>query len=238
MTSDIGQFLSYEIKKELAERYFGFRKLIEDDKADLEKDILHHQRTVGQKIVWDLNRIYIMLGDEKLIRQFLALTGLEEQLYYDPYILTSATLRARIFAGVKTRGLTAAGRFKHLFMQTYEQLTQDVAVYREKYAELVDNQQTIEEEIKIFYRKNDISTIMGFLRMMDKDSSHSVMEGVPENGFADSLEKRMQVGPPMQVRAVLPQISPLIPLAQIKKELKKLAEEAFRHHPDGFTLPG
>lgn len=238
MTSDIGQFLSYEIKKELAERYFGFRKLIEDDKAELEKDILHHQRTVGQKIVWDLNRIYIMLGDEKLIREFLALTGLEEELYYDPYILTSATLRARIFAGVKTRGLTAAGRFKHLFMQTYEQLTQDVGVYREKYAELIDDQQTIEEEIKIFYRKNDISTIMGFLRMMDKDSSHSVMEGAPENGFAESLEKRMQVSPPVQVRAVLPQISPLIPLAQIKKELKKLAEEAFLHHPDGFALPG
>lgn len=39
MTSDISNFLNYEIKKELADRYFGFRKLIEEDKALLAKDI-------------------------------------------------------------------------------------------------------------------------------------------------------------------------------------------------------
>ncbi|MFH1217702.1 MAG: hypothetical protein V1706_14495 [Pseudomonadota bacterium] len=237
MTSDISQFLSFEIKKELADRYFGFRKLIEDDKADLEKDILHHHRTVGQKIVWDLNRIYIMLNDEKLIRDFLSLTGLEEQFYYDPYILTSPTLRARIFAGVKTKGLTASGRFKYLFMQTYEQLLRDVAKYREKYAELLDDQETIEEEIKIFYRQNDIGTIMGFLRLMDTDTSHGAMEGAPENGFIESMEKKMRLTPPVQVRTEIPQIPPLIPLPQIKKELKKLAEKAFEQHKDGFRLP-
>ena len=70
MTSDISQFLNFEIKKELADRYFGFRKLIEEDKALLEKDIYHHTRTVGQRIVYDLNRIYIMLQDEELIRRF------------------------------------------------------------------------------------------------------------------------------------------------------------------------
>lgn len=238
MTSDISQFLSFEIKKELADRYFGFRKLIEDDKADLEKDILSHHKTVGQKIVWDLNRIYIMLNDEKLISDFLSLTGLEEQLYYDPYILTSPTLRDRIFDGVKTKGLTASGRFTHLFMQTYEQLTQDVARYREKYAELLDDQETIEEEIKIFYRQNDIGTIMGFLRLMDTDSAHGAMEGAPENGFIDSMEKKMRLTPPVQVQTEIPRIPPLIPLPQIKKELKKLAKEAFDKHRDGFRLPG
>lgn len=236
MSSDISQFLSYEIKKELADRYFGFRKLIEDNKADLEKDILHHHRTVGQKIVWDLNRIYIMLNNEELIREFLSLTGLEEQFYYDPYILVSPTLRQRIFDGAKTRGLTASGRFKHLFMATYEQLTQDVAKYREKYAELLDDQETIEEEIKIFYRQNDIGTIMGFLRLMDADGSHGALEGAPENGFVESMEKKMRLTPPVQVQMEIPLIPPLIPLPQIKKELKKLAEEAFRQHEDGFQL--
>ena len=35
MEHDIAKVLSYEIKKELADRYFGFRKIIEDDKEDL-----------------------------------------------------------------------------------------------------------------------------------------------------------------------------------------------------------
>jgi hypothetical protein len=233
MPADISQFLNYEIKKELADRYFGFRKLIEEDKADLEKDICQHARTVGQRIVFDLNRIYIMLQDEELIHRFLELTGLEEKFYYDPYILTSPTLRRRIFAGVKARGLTAAGRFKYLFMQTYEQLTQDVETYREKYMELVNAQETIEEEIKIFYRQNDISTIMGFLRTMDAVESCG-LEGAIDTGLSECIERKMRVAPPVQVCFELPQIPPLIPLPQIKKSLKKLAETAFPRHKDGF----
>lgn len=237
MTSDISQFLNFEIKKELADRYFGFRRLIEEDKAHLLKDIYHHTRTVGQRIVFDLNRIYIMLQDEELIRRFLHVTGLEEKVYYDPYILTSPTLRARIFAGVKTRGLTASGRFKHLFMATYDQLVQDVAAYREKYAELVDDQETIEEEIKIFYRQNDISTIMSFLRTMDAAGSDSNIEGAIDTGLSDHLERSMRVLPPVKVSGEIPFIPPLVPLPQIKRELKKLAEAAFPLHEDGFQLP-
>jgi hypothetical protein len=237
MTSDISQFLNFEIKKELADRYFGFRKLIEQDKAELEKDIYRCNRTVGQRIVYDLNRIYIMLQDEELIRRFLDLTGLEEKFYYDPYILTSPTLRQRIFAGVKTRGLTAAGRFKHLFMLIYEQLSTDVENYREKYAELLDSQETIEEEIKIFYRQNDISTIMGFLRTMDSGATSGAMEGAIDTGFSDYIDKKMRLAPPVQVGRELPAIPPLVPLTQIKRELKKLAEAAFPLHRQGFQLP-
>lgn len=237
MTSDISQFLNYEIKKELADRYFGFRKLIEEDKVHLEKDIYHHTRTVGQRIVFDLNRIYIMLQNEELIRRFLEITGLEEKFYYDPYILTSPTLRNRIFAGVKTWGITASGRFKHLFMETYEQLTHDVAAYREKYAELVEDQETIEEEIKIFYRKNDISTIMGFLRAMDAVDTGGNMAGAIDTGFSEYIDRKMRMAPPVQVSIEIPPIPPLVPLPQIKKDLKKLAETAFPLHKDGFQLP-
>jgi len=237
MTSDISQFLNYEIKKELADRYFGFRKLIEQDKALLAEDIQHHHRTVGQRIVFDLNRIYIMLQDEELIEIFIQLAGLTKKFYYDPYILTSTTLRTRIFAGVKTWGLTASGRFKHLFMATYEQLVADVTEYREKYAELVDDQETIEEEIKIFCRKHDICTIMGFLRAMDSAGTHDTLEGALDTGLSEHFEQKMRVCPPAKVCLEIPLIPPLVPAPQIKKELKKLAEAAFHLHKDGFQLP-
>lgn len=238
MTADISQFLNYEIKKELADRYFGFRKLIEDDKELLEHDIYLHNRTVGQRIVYDLNRIYILLQNEELIQEFLEITGLEEKIYFDPYILTSPTLRARVFEGVKSRGLTAGGRFKRLIMETYEQLVTDVQEYREKYEELLESQETIEEEIKIFTRQNDIGTIMGFLRNMDGHfESGGVMQGALETGFSESIEKKLRLTPPVQVALEIPVVPPLIPLPQIKKNLKKLAEQAFALHNDGFRLP-
>lgn len=237
MESDITQFLSYEIKKELAERYFGFRKLIEEDKNALEKDLRHSKQTIGNKIVLDLSRLYILLQDESLIDQFLNLTGLGEKFFYDPYILTSPTIRAKVFSGVKAKGLTASGRFKKLLMCLYEALIKDIEEYRERLTELIDSQETIEEEIKIFYRSNDISSIMGFLRNIDGDkSTHGSLEGGLRSGFSESLENKMKVSPPPMVIEELPILPPLTPLPQIKKEIKKLAEQAFKLHKDSFFM--
>ena len=163
-----------------------------------------------------------------MIRLFLQLAGLGERFFFDPYILTSPTIRARVFDGVRTRGLTAAGRFKNMLADTYEALESDVAEYRSKLAALVDSQEVIEEEIKIFYRKNDIGAIMGFLRAMDSGAgSSSGIEGGLVSGYAESMEKKMRVMPPPAVEDDLPILPPLTPLSQIKKELKKLAEVAF-----------
>lgn len=235
MESDITGFLSYEIKKELADRYFGFRKLIEEDKGSLEQDIRHSSQTIGNRIVIDLTRIYILLKEDSLILQFLEISGLGEKFFYDPYIPTSTTIRARVFKGVKAKGLTVSGRFKNLLMCLYEALAIDVEKYREKLAELIDSQETIEEEIKLFYKKNDISTIMGFLRAIDGDQTTlGSLEGGMTNGFSESLEKKMRVFPPAKVIDELPILPQLTPLPQIKKEIKKLAEQALQLHTDMF----
>jgi hypothetical protein len=237
MESDITKFLSYEIKKELAERYFGFRKLIEEDKDTLKKDLRHSNQTIGNRIVLDLSRLYILLQDESLIDQFLNLTGLGEKFFYDPYILTSPTIRARVFSGVKAKGLTASGRFKNLLMCLYEALIKDIEEYRERLTELIDSQKTIEEEIKIFSQNNDIGSIIGFLRNIDGDkSTHGSLEGGISSGFSESLENKMKVPPPPRVIEELPILPPLTPLPQIKKEIKKLAEQAFKLHKNGFSM--
>jgi len=237
MESDITKFLSYEIKKELADRYFGFRKLIEEDKDTLEKDLRHSNQTIGNRIVLDLSRLYILLQDEALIDQFLNLTGLGEKFFYDPYILTSPTIKARVFSGVKAKGLTASGRFKNLLMCLYEALIIDIEEYRERLTELIDSQAIIEEEIKIFYQNNDLSSIMGFLRNIDGDkSTHGSLEGGLRSGFSESIENKMKIPPPPRVIEELPVLPPLAPLPQIKKEIKKLAEQAFKLHEDRFSL--
>jgi len=235
MGSDITEFLSYEIKKELADRYFGFRKLIEEDKGNLEQDLRHSSQTIGNRIVIDLTRIYILLQDDNLISQFLEVSGLGEKFFYDPYIPTSPTLRAKVFMGVKARGLTTSGRFKNLLMCLYETLAVDIEEYRQRLTELIDSQEAIEEEIKLFYKKNDISTIMGFLRAIDGDqTTHGSLQGELTNGFSERLEKKMRVMPPIKVVDELPIIPPITPLPQIKKKIKKLAEQALKLHSDKF----
>jgi len=235
MDIDISKVMTYEIKKELADRYFGFRKLIEEDKTELVRAIRKQNITTEQSIVTDLARIYTILKEPELIETFLQLSGLEKAIFYDEYMTSSPTIRSRIFAGVKARGLTRTGRFKNLFLGCYERLVYHVDTYREKFDQLLEDRELIREEIEVFYRKNDIESILGFLRSLDDPGDHA-LSGPPQGFGADRLKSKMEVVPPPPVESSLPIFPPLVPLPQVRGQLKKLAEQALLHHPDGFEL--
>ncbi|MDT8334857.1 MAG: hypothetical protein RQ753_04095 [Desulfurivibrionaceae bacterium] len=235
MDIDISKVMTYEIRKEMAERYFGFRKLIEEDKAALAKAIRRQTITVEQTVCIDLVRIYTMLKDRRLIDRFLAISGLEEALFYDEYVVSSPTIRAKIFAGIKAGGLTRSGRFTRLLLGCYELLVDHVGRYREKFGELLEERELIKEEIELFYRKNDIDTILGFLRSLDGQGNEMLAAPLPVGG-ARILKEKMEVLPPAPVESHLPLFPPLVPMPGIRKELKKLAQQALKEHPHGFVL--
>src|SRR5210317_1416888 len=126
MKPNVEDFLAVELKREIAERYFGFRKMIEEDTLDLNEKIKYQLSILEKRISYELIRIYILLTDEKLIHEFMELTGWEERLFYDPYITESPTIRKKVFKGMKIRGLTKAGRYKNLLFDTYSRLVSHV----------------------------------------------------------------------------------------------------------------
>jgi hypothetical protein len=219
----------------MADRYFGFRKLIEEDKEALAKAIRQQNLTIEQKICLDLARIYTILKDRDLIERFLVISGLGEAVFYDEYMTTSPTIRARIFAGIRARGLTRAGRFTKLFLGCYEILVEHVGLYREKFSELLEERDLINEEVEVFYRKNDLGSMLSFLSSLD-DHGDQILAGPPQTGGAEILKKKMTVQGPAPVEDYLPIFPPLVPMPGIRSELKKLAGQAMKGHPDGFAL--
>jgi hypothetical protein len=227
---NIHEVLAYEIKKEIADRYFGFRKLIEDDKLDFAEKTRQYSFILEKRISFDLIRIYIVLKEEALIHRFLALTGLPPDLFYDPYLTQSDTIRQRVFSGVRIHGLTHAGRFKNMVFDCYERLEVHVAEYRTKFAELEKYRKDINEEIKTFYRKNDLGSIMGFLKTLGDPDKAGSMEGGMEMGMAQSMEAKMRIEPQLPPEHYLPVIQSLPPMASIKGELKTIIRAAYEKH--------
>ena len=86
---DMDEMLSLEIKKEIADRYFGFRKMIEDDSRQYDQHLLEAQRQLENEVGFDLVRLYILLGRESMIHDFFRLTGLRDPMFLDPYLLQS-----------------------------------------------------------------------------------------------------------------------------------------------------
>jgi len=230
MKPNVEDVLAVELKREIAQRYFGFRKMIEEDTLDLMEKIKYQLSILEKRISYEIIRIYILLQDEKLIHQFMELTGWEEKLFYDPYITESPTIREKVFKGIKIRGLTKAGRFKNLLFDAYERLVAHVDQYRQNLEEIETSRETINAEIELFYRKNDIGNIMGFLRAMEGVGSEDSMGVTPDTGSVETFEHKMRIKKPPPIDPELITIPPLISLPNISKELKKLADQAYKLH--------
>lgn len=226
MQPSITDALTYEIKRDIANRYFGFRKLIEGDTLALSEKISQYSFILEKRISFDLIRIYILLRDETLIQEFLALTNLPEDIFYDPYLAQSENIRKRVFEGVRFRGLTKKGCFANAVIDCYERLIEHTGQYREQFAELVASQEMISSEIDLFYKKNDLNSILSFLRSLGDSASNS-MQGGMEPNLAMELEDKLKITPPTPINQLLPVIPPLVPLSAIRQQLKKIIDKAF-----------
>lgn len=231
---DFSQTLAFEVKKEIADRYFGFRKIIEKDSDDYQKNIISSTLVLETKIGFDLLRIYALLREDTLIEQFYRLTNLGDVLFFDSYVSHSPTIRKQLFKDQKVHGLFRKSRFSNLFLDVYESLRDHVDDYRKRLAMLVEDHNVIEEEIKLFYQKNDISGIMLFLRNLDGDSGTSgTMSGGIDGGSAISMEQKMRLHAPQPVEKFLPVLKEIPAPSSIKSELKALINTAYKQQP-GF----
>ncbi|MDD5760220.1 MAG: hypothetical protein PHI06_14200, partial [Desulfobulbaceae bacterium] len=125
---------------------------------------------------------------------------------------------------------THAGRFKNLIFDCYQRLEVHVAEYRTKFGELKKYREEINEEIETFYRKNDLGSIMGFLKTLGDPNKAGSMEGGMEVGMAQNMEAKMHIAPQLPPEHYLPVIQSLPPMASIKGELKNIIRSAYEDH--------
>ncbi len=229
---DFAQTLAFEVKKDIAERYFGFRKIIEEDSNDYQKEIINSTMILETKIGFDLLRIYALLQEDALIKQFYALTTLGNVLFFDSYISSSSKIRKRLFQDQEVRGFFRKSRFTNMFFDTYNSLRNHVEEYRDRIAMLAEDREVIEEEIKLFYQKNDISGIMLFLRNLDgTDGTSGTMAGSIEGGGTITMEEKMRLHAPQPVEKFLPVLGQIPDEASIAQELKSLVNRAYENQP-------
>ncbi len=230
---DFAKSLAFEVKKDIAERYFGFRKIIQEDSSDYQLEVIASALSLETEIGFDLLRIYALLQEDTLIQRFYELTRLGEVLFFDSYVTSSPTIRKRLFEKQKVRGFFRKSRFKNMFFDQYDILLTHVEDYRARLASLIEEHDVIEEEIKLFYQKNDISGIMLFLRGLDGETSTSGTMAGGINASSDiSMENKMRLHPPESAEKALPLLPAIPTSSSIRNELTSLLEEAIALQPE------
>lgn len=227
---NIDSILTLEVKREIAQRYFGFRKAIEEDSHAYMDKVQKLSVQLEEQVGHDLVRIYTLLKGEKLIERFIQLTNLPKRLFVDSHINTQPQ-KDELFNEQGFRGFTRKGCLQNMFFDAYSRLCRHIDQYRKVFDELVEEQETIHEQINLFYRKNDINSILHFLRGLEGESATN---GTIQFNEASQrqFEEKMRIDPPPPANELLPELPKLPESRSVKKQLKELVMQACRQQPD------
>lgn len=221
--------LSFEIKKEMADRYFGFRTRIEEHLLHYNQHIQEAYLLLENEVGFDLIRLYILLGQESLIQEFLHLTGLRDQIFFDPYLLHSPTLRQALFKGLPVHGFTRRSRFHNLFFDIYNRLTTGVAAYKQCLQQCIEEGEALSKEIEQFHRTHDLGSMMGFLRGIGSGVAHT--EGAMMGGLSPlrdhHFEEKMHIKAPPAAESLLPDFPLPLAAKSCKNRLQELIDTAY-----------
>lgn len=225
---------SYEVKLEIANRYFGFRTRIESEIQDYLTRIEKIDEKIVAKIRVDILRMQVLLHQDRLFKAFLSFAGLPEILTGNDCVRQVPPDSVELFGDMKGEGFTRWRRYRDLAFRVYLSLEDHIAAYQEAFLDLSDEQEVICRQIDNFHRNNDLTGILSFLQTFDSEHAerlkflHADSYHPPDK----SLDQELRIAAPRPVDTLLPIIAAVPPLKQAQKPLTALLETAFAIHRD------
>jgi hypothetical protein len=226
---DLSRALTYQIKQDIATRYFGFRKQIETDSGQYLESLQNADKEHGTCITDELLRMRCLLRKEELFHSFLEFTKLPEAIGYCPTDRRGIGQWEVLFTGLKGKGMTRRRRYRNLVYQVYEALSRNVAAYLEVFLRLQEEHEDICRQIKQFYRKNDLVGILNFLRELDNPDGARLELLQPDGAIpaGRSMEQELRITPPPAVTSHMHDLARLPPLQEAKPILDELIGQAY-----------
>ena len=238
MSYDIEKALAYQLKKEIAERYFALRKLIEDDTSNA-KVLLERLDSVYRKRIRPaILRIYVLLSDEDLIREFSNLLGLKSPPFLEEYLKLSKHEKRKLIEELEPHGWFKESRFLNMLLDSYKQLYREWEQYHELREEVLDELQIVKEEMDQFTRNYSLDEIMHFLRTLDieQENASRALGKVVEGRKMGEFDKRLGFSQDInELFNKVPELDALSTPEFVEKDLKDLGKMAWKRHQDEFS---
>jgi hypothetical protein len=228
---DISAALAYQVKKEIAENYFGSRKALEEEREDLIRQEGILEKAWEQEVLTLLTGIYLLFIREEEGGAFLDLIKRED-------------LIESIEQGLKDQGinfsprscplpftLTAKGKYKKLIITLYQLArTKGDALWNE-FRILQRKVSLFNEELTDFNSCYNLSDILSLIHSFEnRDDLKGVLGENTDPRAVPLLEEKLMLRPLElgQEREAL--LRPLPPLKEIQGPLKLLIDLTFQGH--------
>lgn len=220
--------IAYEVKQEIANRYFGFRSRTETEMEQYLEKLHDADRDHLAAIRLDLRRMRVLLCQERFFKDFLLMMGLPQDIAAGQ----SSPDATSLFTGLKGEGFSRWRRYRDLAFKVYQSLAKDIVSYRAAWVDLDDEYAEICTRIDDFHRNNDLSGILSFLRTFDSADSERLKflhtQSAPRSDR--SVDQELRIPHPRPVTDILPALPALPPLKQVKAAMSRLLESAYALH--------
>ena len=238
---DFANAIAFEVKQEIADRYFGFRTRIENQAKEYLAKLRDTSKEFTSRIQLDLCRMQFLLREPSLFRSFLHLIDLPLEEAINLCSRQASPKGQELFLAMRGEGFTRWRRFRGLAMLVYRSLAENITTYRDIYLLLQEEHTEICTEIDKFQHQNDLCDILSFLRNLDCPDTdrlkflHSSSALQPGEAFARDL----RIVPPAPVTEAMILLKPPPPLKEIKEQLTELLKQALVRHDSSqlTTLP-
>lgn len=164
---DFANVIAYELREDLARRYFGSRIKIENEIATYTTILNQSASSYKRQIRISLQRIHYLLANEQLYQSFLRFTQFPEFLLPLEQNPDFSSDPATLFSHIKLRGFSRKRRYKNLLFCLYTELEGATREYRDEYTSLTDMHKVICDSISTFSRNYDLGMILQFFREID-----------------------------------------------------------------------
>lgn len=228
MQDDLITCLTRQVKEEVLENYLTQRRLIELETEDVEAQA-ETVRTLAQEVGKRFTRLGYLSVDPEMLERLIALLQIPQNSFWRECLEKPFARGVRF---IKVTALTHKGKFRKLFVESYNRLLTWMGKYKDAYQDLELEVRALNINIQAFQSNFDLLTILNFLKSLDVcglEHKHFLGSNFTAEEIM-SVEKKLYIHPMKIERFQLPSPLDLPPTPLIQEDLGKLAEDIFRQH--------
>jgi hypothetical protein len=232
---DIAAALAYQVKKEIAENYFGARRELEEEREELLAQGRKIQKAWEQEVQSVLRMIVALFPDPEKGRAFLTLSGQEDlteaNAASSPRIFSEAQAACRL-----PLTFTSRGKYRALIERLYLLALERSRRVLEKHGTWRKKISLHNEEVLKFGASFNLTEILSFLKALEgADELKGVLGENLDPRAVPELEKKLRL---KTLPAALPGVSgprDLPEFKRVREALRDLADRSFAEQARRIT---
>jgi hypothetical protein len=228
---DISAALAYQVKKEIAENYFGSRKALEEERNDLVRQEEILKKAWEQEVLPILTSIYLLFVREEEGRAFLDLIKRKDLIESIKHNLKDQGINFSPRSCPLPFTLTARGKYKKLIITLYQLASANGDALGSEFQTLQKKISLFNEELTNFTSSYNLSDILSLIHSFEnRDDLKGVLGENTDPRAIPLLEEKLMLRPLELGHEGEAVFRPLPSLKEIQKPLELLIDLTFQVH--------